>query len=382
MLPHSTPATVTATAPATATATATVTATAPAPASPSASAPASASASAPASVSDSAHAPAAEGLLVALGVPEGAERLYLHILARPGRSTDDLRTDLALGREQALAALESLAAHGLVQREPGAPACWSAVAPDIAVQALLLRREEELCRTRGRIGELMRTYHSAQQHPVDDLLEVVTGREAIAERWRGMQEGARRRMLIFDKPPHVARADADLELPMLDRGVQVRVVYEAESLGAPGRMKEIHEFVEAGEEARMLPGLPCKLALVDDTWAMLPVSTGSELRGALFMRAPSLLEALVAMFDMYWHRAVRVPSASGATDAPGTSRTVGERRRKLLTLLSAGLTDDSIARQLGVSPRTVQRWVHEVMETLGARTRFQAGIQAARAGLL
>jgi DNA-binding NarL/FixJ family response regulator len=47
---------------------------------------------------------------------------------------------------------------------------------------------------------------------------------------------------------------------------------------------------------------------------------------------------------------------------------------QLMALLSAGLKDDAIARQLHVSSRTVGRRVADLMADLGARTRFQAGL--------
>jgi DNA-binding NarL/FixJ family response regulator len=53
-----------------------------------------------------------------------------------------------------------------------------------------------------------------------------------------------------------------------------------------------------------------------------------------------------------------------------------------MTLLAAGFKDDAIARQLALSSRTVGRRVAELMESLGARTRFQAGIHAQRRRLL
>ena len=43
----------------------------------------------------------------------------------------------------------------------------------------------------------------------------------------------------------------------------------------------------------------------------------------------------------------------------------------------SGLTDEAIARQLGLSHRTVQRRVAAFMADLGAHTRFQAGVKAA-----
>ncbi len=316
------------------------------------------------------------GLLEGLGLTEWEQAAYLRLLAVPRRTTPGLADDLGVTTERAERLLAALTASGLVRRRTSVPVQWSAVAPDVAVEALVLRREAELLRVRGRLGELMRAYRRGHEPQAGDLVEVVTGEQAIAERWRQLQDGARHSLLVFDKPPHIARADAALERTLVERGVRIRAVYEAGSVSAPGRLAEIRDAVAAGEEARVLPELPCKLVVVDDRWAMLPVASGSELNAALLVRASSLLDALTGMFTAYWHRAVRVPDARGPADA------AVNRHTELLTLLSAGFTDDSIARQLGVSPRTVQRWVREVMDTLGARTRFQAGIQAARAGLL
>jgi sugar-specific transcriptional regulator TrmB/DNA-binding CsgD family transcriptional regulator len=315
------------------------------------------------------------GILEGLGISEAEQQAYLRVLAGVDLTAAELAADLAATTERAEKLLSALARHGLVSRQGGSPARWAAAAPDLALEALLLRREEELLRTRGRVGELMRTYRSAQRPQADALVEVITGQAAIADRWRQLQAGARQHLLTFDKPPHISRSDPRLERSLLDRGVRVRAVYEAGSVSAPGRLGEIRRVVAAGEEARMLPELPCKLAVVDDRWAMLPVATGAELQGAVLVRASSLLDALTGMFEAYWHRAVPVPGADETGPAP-------DRRKELLTLLSAGFTDDSIARQLGVSPRTVQRWVRDLMDALGARTRFQAGIQASRAGWL
>ena len=48
----------------------------------------------------------------------------------------------------------------------------------------------------------------------------------------------------------------------------------------------------------------------------------------------------------------------------------------------AGLKDEAAARQLGVSLRTVHRRTSVLMAELDARTRFQAGLLAARRGWL
>ena len=86
--------------------------------------------------------------------------------------------------------------------------------------------------------------------------------------------------------------------------------------------------------------------------------------------------SLVAeLFEQLWLRAAAArphPDGEAASDD----------RRRILELLMIGTKDETIARQLGLSLRTVRRRVAELMDELGARTRFQAGMEAHRRGLL
>jgi DNA-binding NarL/FixJ family response regulator len=59
---------------------------------------------------------------------------------------------------------------------------------------------------------------------------------------------------------------------------------------------------------------------------------------------------------------------------------ISERDATIVRLMAAGVADASIARQTGISQRTVERRVRFVMDRLGARTRFQAAVQATRRG--
>ncbi|WP_035794080.1 LuxR C-terminal-related transcriptional regulator [Kitasatospora mediocidica] len=311
-----------------------------------------------------------------LGLAADEELVYLHLLGTTAGTAQQVGAALGLGTERALAALAALAVHGLVERPGGDGTLWSAAAPDVALEELLLRREVELRRTRGRINELMRTYRRSRPgSQAGELVEIISGRDSVAELWRSLQLGVRGQLRVMDKPPYIRRSDPELELAMLARGVRLMTVYESRVLREPSRLAEIYPVMEAGELARVLPELPLKLALVDDRWALLPVSSGTELESVLLVRPSSLLDALAGLFELYWSRAMRMP-------APESAELPQDRHRQLLALLAAGLTDESIARQMGVSTRTVQRWVRELMDRFGARTRFQAGIQAARADLL
>jgi len=69
------------------------------------------------------------------------------------------------------------------------------------------------------------------------------------------------------------------------------------------------------------------------------------------------------------------PSVS--SDGPLTSED-----QQLLSLAAAGLTDQAIARRLGVAQRTVERRMQRILKALDATTRFQAGLRAGQQGLL
>lgn len=56
-------------------------------------------------------------------------------------------------------------------------------------------------------------------------------------------------------------------------------------------------------------------------------------------------------------------------------------RARTLALVLAGLTDEAAAHRLGVSKRTVQRRIRELMDLAGARNRMELGHRAALAGL-
>ncbi|MFJ6619931.1 response regulator transcription factor [Kitasatospora sp. NPDC091335] len=98
------------------------------------------------------------------------------------------------------------------------------------------------------------------------------------------------------------------------------------------------------------------------------------------MRRSDLLDSLIGVFESFWQIAVPLPAAAETADDAGTAP--GAENRQLLTYLSGGLTDESIAREIGVSERTVARRITRLQELLGARTRFQLGVQASRRGWL
>jgi DNA-binding NarL/FixJ family response regulator len=58
------------------------------------------------------------------------------------------------------------------------------------------------------------------------------------------------------------------------------------------------------------------------------------------------------------------------------------RERQVLRLIADGADNGAIGRELSISPHTVKRYVKNIFEKLGVRSRVQAAVHAARVGLL
>ncbi|MBO0870476.1 MAG: helix-turn-helix transcriptional regulator, partial [Micromonosporaceae bacterium] len=188
---------------------------------------------------------------------------------------------------------------------------------------------------------------------------------------------------VLDKPPYTAeQPEGNIdEYRLLDEGrVRYRTLYDRTGLGEPGRIAEIWNGIRHGERARVASSLPMKMAISDESLALIPVSTSGQNRAedAYLVHPSSLLAALCELFEALWERAVPL---NQSTSADGHA-TLTDRDRDLLGLLAAGCTDESIARTFGWSVRTVHRHVHRIMRLMGAQTRFQAGLQAGRRGWL
>ena len=62
--------------------------------------------------------------------------------------------------------------------------------------------------------------------------------------------------------------------------------------------------------------------------------------------------------------------------------TLDKRDQYILGMLASGASDATIARQTGVSLRTIERRIKLILDQLGAQSRFQAGLLAKERGWL
>ena len=120
--------------------------------------------------------------------------------------------------------------------------------------------------------------------------------------------------------------------------------------------------------------------MADEHSALVLADPSDPVGPAVVIRGSALVRSYLAMFEDCWLRSV--PFAGKAAAGEDGERELTEQHRTTLRLLANGLTDERIARKLGVSLRTVSRLVSEVMRYLEAESRFQAGVLAAANDLI
>lgn len=311
--------------------------------------------------------------LTLLGLPEECAEVYLLLLTGGAASAERLAEFTGRPVESVCLSFAALNEAGLVSLTDGSTA--RPIRPDPGLDMLVRRREAELRQARITTMDAYETFlRTVDGEPVGHLIEVIN-RNAVAERISQLERGARELIRGFDSPPYYADPDAgQVQLDNLARGVRYRVVYAMAALQGPDYLADnVIPMVKAGEEARTLPHVPVKLMLFDDDCAVVSPSQAGADRSALLIRPCSLLSALAGLFEMCWRAALPFDVRDRSTVMQ-----LQPHERRLLGLLAAGMGDDQVARALGVSRRTLFRYLEGLMARTGAANRFQLALHAKR----
>ncbi len=321
-------------------------------------------------------------MLGVLGLEDTHESAYRALVSVGAADVPDLARRLALGEQETERALRRLEHNGLAAQSSARPGRWVAAPPGVALGALLTQQRHELEKAELAAAMLAEEYRASAGEPaVHDLVEVVIGAAAVARRFLQLQLGASEEVcaLVTGNPVAVTGMENDAEEQAAERGVHYRVVVERSVLDLPTGITELTAALGRDEQVRVTDRVPTKLVIADRTLALVPLTAHSAEPAALVVHASGLLELLSGLFDAVWRDALPLRlGASGVTeqepDGPdGTDL-------EILSLLLAGLTDASVAKQLDLGLRTVQRRVKRLMELTGVTTRLQLGWHAYERG--
>lgn len=328
---------------------------------------------------------AATSVLTALGFPPAVDRLYQQVRTHSGRELDRVAAATLRTPGELLEDLAPLVRAGIVRVdgdelivEPPAEALR------IMVAAQAVHAERALHRLEGftdAVGLLADEAHVAPDDhdltvPVDG--EVVTASDPTRI-WATVRDLVRhsRGDLLWLRPDQWRGPNEDLMTRLVEDALRQggrtsRAIYPLHATReAPG---VIAARIAVGEQVRVLPEVPSRMLVIGDTHVLLPDRLGFADIPLVMVRERAIVEAAAQWFELLWER--------GAVPASGGRESRRDLRRFLLQQLADGAHDEQIARNLGISLRTVRRRVADLMAELGADSRFQAGVEAARRGWL
>ncbi|MER5769127.1 LuxR C-terminal-related transcriptional regulator [Streptomyces sp. NPDC001985] len=315
-----------------------------------------------------------------LGLDRAAAQLYLALLDVAPAPLGEIGAAAGLGGAELASAHGALVDAGLASAagEGGAPV--APVPPTAGLEILARHRAAEVEESRLAVGGAFDAFRRQRLAAYNDhLVEVVTG-DAVGPRIRQAWASARDQIRQFESPPYAPLAGATEDaLATLARGVTQRVVYSRDALEHPGHLRDaVEPCVRAGEQARVLPSVPVKLVIIDEVYALVSLSIHeADVHNTMLVVQPcGLLSALIALFEQSWRNALPFPGRAAGPGGPPPAD------RRLLWLLASGASDDAIARELGISRRTLFRRLQILMARLGAANRFQLALQAQRGGWL
>lgn len=165
----------------------------------------------------------------------------------------------------------------------------------------------------------------------------------------------------------------------LDHGVRVRGIYHSNDAARPDVAELLNRRVELGVEIRIAPAIPLNMVISDEQFALVPLHPASPREGAILARGRLLVRSFLNLYEHCWHAAT--PYGDDVVPERGGDG-LSEQQQAALRMLATGMKDEKIARNLGVSLRTVSRMLSELMQELGASSRFEAGVRAVRLGWL
>lgn len=166
------------------------------------------------------------------------------------------------------------------------------------------------------------------------------------------------------------RVSLTINRALLDGGLQMISLFDHDRVDAESRL------LLAAETGTYLFGFaPLQMKLVDRSYVLLQGPVIDDEPSVMAVHSSDCLDAAWR----YWE-AVIASSFPAADDIDAQLGALTHRQRQIVALLATDTRDDDIATALGVSVRTVRADIAALMEILGVRSRFAAGLRLREIG--
>lgn len=170
---------------------------------------------------------------------------------------------------------------------------------------------------------------------------------------------------------------ADLVQARRPGDIRLRKVYRSALLLDPVAARTLARDQDRhGADIRITADDINETIILDRRIVILAGDLSAGRRSYSIIAQPEAVQGVTSLFEAAWR---------SATDLDVYDTRIAEIRQlapQVLDLLSQGVKDEAAARTLRLGVRTYRRRVAELMEALGAESRFQAGARARELGLV
>lgn len=314
------------------------------------------------------------------GLGPAQERLYRHLLRTPPSPLEDHAAAIGWPEERAQEVLRDLERLQLARRAPEGEVRVDDPRSTIGrfldeEEARLDAQRRELLRLRGSLESFELDYRRGLELvgprlPFWEQVEASQATSVVDHLFRsstGTVLQVVRQVEIGPGHHSTVRRQRDQELAA---GRTLRTILPVTMLADPHWQEFAQERAERGEQQRFLPveDLAVEFGVFGPAAVLVYEDVGPD-GDYLLLRGELMASVFTALFDALWLRGQAFPGPS----AHGQDL-------KLLEYLAMGFKDEAMARQLGVSLRTVRRRVAALMAEYGVETRYQLGMAVSSRG--
>lgn len=312
----------------------------------------------------------------------GAEALevFSYVVEQQQVDGDELGERLALDADRARETVDRLIELRLLKRSATRPGMLVAGLPEATAAALLdpivrelQERGRQVAAVRERLTAFQQVYQhvrSSTQHP--DGVRVLTDVDSVRAAITDLAAGAEHEILTSQ--PGGARKEDVLKESLaktesvLRRGVRMRTLYQHTAQFSTVTVEYVAHVSGLGAETRTLGDGFMRMLAFDQSAAIIALRDNEA--GGLLLSDPSLVDFAIAAFERAWTSAIPFPENYSQERVLAISE---DMKLAIVRMLVQGMEDRAIARRMGMSLRTCQRHVSDIMDKLGARSRLHAG---------
>jgi Response regulator containing a CheY-like receiver domain and an HTH DNA-binding domain len=283
--------------------------------------------------------------------------------------------------------IEELVRNKLVRNDVRDPMRLVPVSPEAASATLsllfqqkIVEQQELLTRSQVHLRDLKKLYEERWSNHGKETVRVLRGAQEICSTTLDIVTRAAKEAHVIMATPVLKHRGCLVEIlrtigTLHDNGVQCMVTCDSAIIADREADGFLRQIAERCDDVRLLSKVSMQMWIVDGEQTL--ITHHGEVNQLVVISQPMISQGLGDLFADLHRQGVPY----GQSD-PADERTLSPAQRRVLSLLALGQRDSEIAQCLQISERTVRRYVADLLQRLGALSRFHAALIACRRGLV